>query len=141
MFTVDTSTEFGKRVAERLRDDVIVWLTTIDSKGTPQPRPVWFHWDGQSIVIYTRAEGHKLRHIQRNPRVALHFDSDGEGGDIVVFTGTAQIDNAAPRVEGNQGYLDKYLPLITGRIQSDIERFKRAYSVAIRVTPDEVRGG
>src|SRR5688572_18541946 len=51
---LDITTDAGKRIEERLRDELIIWLTTIDRKGTPQPRPVWFIWDGESFLIYTR---------------------------------------------------------------------------------------
>ncbi len=37
---LDMNTEFGQRVARRLAEERIAWLTTVDSSGTPQPRPV-----------------------------------------------------------------------------------------------------
>lgn len=36
--------------------------------------------------IYTQPNAAKLRHIARNPKVALNFDS-GDGEDVVVFLG------------------------------------------------------
>ena len=41
----DPGTEFGARVARRLHEDAIAWLTLTDQAGTPQPAPVWFLWD------------------------------------------------------------------------------------------------
>ena len=32
--------------AKRLRDELIVWLTTVSRLGQPQSSPVWFWWDG-----------------------------------------------------------------------------------------------
>jgi len=37
----------------------------------------------------------KLGHIEANPYVALNFDGDGLGGNIIVFTGEARLDPAA----------------------------------------------
>ena len=34
----DPSTEFGARVARRLADEVVAWLTVVDGAGTPWPR-------------------------------------------------------------------------------------------------------
>ena len=52
---LDESSEFGQRAARRLREDVLAWLTTVDRRGTPQPIPVWFLWDGgASILVYSR---------------------------------------------------------------------------------------
>jgi PPOX class probable F420-dependent enzyme len=86
----DPSTPFGARVARRLREEHVIWLTTVDASGAPQPTPVWFLWDGDTVLIYNRNDARRIAHVQRNPRVALHFDGDKWGGDIVVITGTAQ---------------------------------------------------
>ncbi|MBI2997646.1 MAG: pyridoxamine 5'-phosphate oxidase family protein [Deltaproteobacteria bacterium] len=50
---LDFSTRFGWHVNRRLRQEKIIWLTTVDSNNTPQPRPVWFHWDGQTVLIFS----------------------------------------------------------------------------------------
>src|SRR5919205_2201295 len=85
----DPSTPFGERVARRLREEPVIWFTTVDEKGTPQPNPVWFLWDEVSaeFLIYSLSGARRLQHVQHNPRVALHFDGNGSGGDIIVFTG------------------------------------------------------
>jgi PPOX class probable F420-dependent enzyme len=70
---IDLSTEFGKRALRRLQAASTIWLTTVSQDGTPQPRPVWFFWTGETFLIFSRPEGAKLRHIARNSRVALHL--------------------------------------------------------------------
>ena len=67
----DPATPFGERVARRLRDERLIWFTTVDAKGTPQPTPVWFLWDEatSTILVYSRADAKRLAHIQQNPRV------------------------------------------------------------------------
>src|SRR2546425_12373164 len=61
MALIDASSEFGQRAERRLRDEKLAWLTTVDSKGTPQPIPVWFLWDGaDSILIYSKPDTAKL---------------------------------------------------------------------------------
>jgi hypothetical protein len=39
---IDEGTEFGARAARHLRDDRIVWLTTVIPAGVPLPSPMWF---------------------------------------------------------------------------------------------------
>jgi len=51
---IDLSTDFGARVARRLDDEIMIWLTTVRADGTPQPSPVWFLWIDQSILIYSQ---------------------------------------------------------------------------------------
>jgi hypothetical protein len=36
----DPATPFGARVARRLRDETVIWLTAVAADGTPQPNPV-----------------------------------------------------------------------------------------------------
>lgn len=136
---IDLNTEYGQRVARRLAEERIGWLTTVDGSGTPQPRPVWFLWQEGSLLIYSRPGARKLEHIARNPRVALNLDGDGLGGDIVVLTGSAQIDTAAPPADQVPAYVEKYAGGIA-RIGMTPEKFAQAYSVAIRVTVSGLRG-
>ena len=104
---IDESSEFGARAARRLREEVVVWMTTVTPAGTPVPRPVWFLWDGEeSALVYSRPSP-RVRNIEANPRVTLNFDGDGGGGDIIVFTGTAAVDPETPPADRSQDYLAK----------------------------------
>jgi PPOX class probable F420-dependent enzyme len=136
---VDISTDFGKRVERRLREEWIAWLTTVDSKGMPQPRPIWFLWDGESFLIYSRPGMAKLAHIGRNPHVSLNLDGDGRGGDIIVFTGEASIDPNALPADQVAAYIEKYEQAIE-RIRMTPSEFAASYSVAMRVRPNKLRG-
>jgi len=67
---VDFNTRFGKAVNRRLRREAIIWLTTVDRRNRPQPRPVWFDWDGKSILIFSQPGAAKVRHLADNRNVA-----------------------------------------------------------------------
>lgn len=136
---IDTTTEFGQRVTRRLAEERIAWLTTVDSQGIPQPRPVWFLWDGATVLIYSQPGTQKLKHITARPEVSLHLDGDGRGGDIVVFTGRAEIDPAAPPADQVPAYVAKYEAGFA-RIGMTASQFAASYSVALRVTPLKLRG-
>jgi PPOX class probable F420-dependent enzyme len=132
-------TEFGARVARHLTDDVVAWLTLVDASGTPQPAPIWFLWDGSSILLYSQGGAKRLAHLRANPRVAMHFDGNGTGGDIVVLTGEAEIAPDEPPVPQNPEYLAKYGDRITAGWQT-AENFASTYSVPLRIRPDRLRG-
>jgi PPOX class probable F420-dependent enzyme len=136
---IDPNTEFGRRVARRLEEERIIWLTTVSLEGVPQPRPVWFLWDGGTFLIYSQPQTHKLAHIARNPKVALHLDGDGRGGSIVVFTGEASLAPDAPPANKVPAYVQKYQPGFT-RIGKSAEEFAQSYSIAMRITPTHLRG-
>ena len=136
---IDFSTDFGQRVQRRLNEERIIWLTTVSGSSTPQPRPVWFYWDGETFLIYSRQDTFKEIHIRSNSQVALNFDGDGMGGDIVVFTGTATIAEEAPPADQVQEYVDKYEEGFR-RLGMTKEVFASTYSLPIRVEPDMLRG-
>ncbi len=136
---IDTTTEFGQRVARRLAEERIAWLTTIDSRGVPQPRPIWFLWERETFLIYSQPATAKLRHIAERPQVALNLDGDGLGGDIIVFTGQAQIEPNAPPADQVAAYVAKYEPGFA-RIRMTPAQYAASYSVAIRMTPHKLRG-
>jgi len=135
---IDSTTEKGARVAQWLRDDIVAWLVTVTPDGTPVPTPVWFWWDGESILIYSQRDKPKLRHIASNPRVALALTVNDVGDLRAVLTGNAAVDETAPGADELPEYIDKYRDEIA-RLGSDPSQFAGEYSVAIRMTPTKLR--
>jgi PPOX class probable F420-dependent enzyme len=136
---LDFSTPFGLRVAERLRSEPILWLTTVDAAGTPQPRPVWFQWDGETLLIYSQPHAAKVRHIRRQPRVAMHFNTDSEGNDYAVLLGHARIAEEAVPPERLRASLDKYAVEIP-HIGYNETTWQAEWSLPILCTPERMRG-
>lgn len=136
---VDPDTEFGARVAERLDSEQIVWLTTVGQSGTPQPNPVWFLWSDGTVLVFSKPDQAKVRNIRRSPRVSLHFNSTETGGDVVVFTGTAHIEEVAPSDAETGALLAKYREGLAS-LGITGEEFVATYSTPIRVVPDRLRG-
>jgi PPOX class probable F420-dependent enzyme len=131
---------FGDRVRARLRDAYVIWLTTVGADGTPQPNPVWFLWDGaDSILVYNREHAHRLAHIDARPRIALHLDGNGRGGDIVVVAGTARRSPDDPAPHENPEYVAKYADGMT-RVSGSLAAFSADYPVPVRVQIDRIRG-
>jgi PPOX class probable F420-dependent enzyme len=138
---IDFSSEFGQRVKQRLAEAYFVWFTTTGADLTPQPRPVWFVWEGESFLIFSQPGAHKVAHIRQRPNVALHFNTTDEGGDenVIVFTGSAELDPGAPPAHEVLTYFEKYAEGIAALGMTPGE-FSREYSLAIRVRPEKMRG-
>ncbi|HEV3359169.1 MAG TPA: TIGR03667 family PPOX class F420-dependent oxidoreductase [Pseudonocardiaceae bacterium] len=135
----DPTTPFGERALRRLNSEVVIWLTTVGKDGTPQPNPVWFLLDNDSLLIYNRPDANRIAHIGQRPQVALNLDGDGKGGDIVVVTGTARLIDDVPPCDQLPAYLEKYEALMT-RVAGSPEKFGKAYPVAMRIDISKVRG-
>ena len=137
---IDLTSDLGRAVRQYLETEYVIWLTTVDSKFMPQPRPVWFIWEQDSFLIFSQPHAHKVKHLARSPNVALHFNTD-ESGDkrVIIFTGEAMIDADCPPAHQVPPYLQKYKTGILG-LNMTPESFSAEYSVAIRIRPAEVRG-
>lgn len=136
---IDRKTEYGARVEYLFRTEPIIWLVTVRKDGMPQPSPVWFLWEGESFLIYSRPATQKLRNIAHNPRVALHLDGDGLGGNIVVVSGEAELPADQPQADQVPAFLEKYDWGIK-RIRRTPQDFAEDYSVPIRVRAISLRG-
>ena len=136
---VDESTDFGARAAAHLREDIVVWLTTISGKSGPLPIPVWFVWDGAETVLMFSQDRARVRNLEADPRVSLNFAGDGRGGDIVVLSGRATVERDGPRTPEVGAYVQKYAEHIE-RIGHTPESFGDDYSVPVRIELTKLRG-
>jgi PPOX class probable F420-dependent enzyme len=123
---------------KRLREEKLVWLTSVRGDGMPQPAPVWFLWQDARFLIYSEPDTKKIHNIENNPRVALSLNSDDWGDHVVVMTGMATVDvNATPANE-IPAYVEKYREGIR-QLEMTPESMAKAYSTAIYLTPAWIR--
>lgn len=137
---IDFSTEFGQKALRQLREEHVIWMTTVGAEtATPQPNVVWFTYQDDDVIVYTRPGAERLTNIAKNPRVSLNFNTPEDGEQMTVFTGTAVIDPAIKAVINNPEYLEKY-----ERWMEYINMTAQAYSdelnVPIRIKLDKLRG-
>ena len=136
---IEFNTEFGQRAHKRLSEEEILWLTTIDAQGIPQPRPVWFLWDGETFLVFSQSQAHKVAHIQNRNQVALNLNSTFTGGDVVVLLGEAQMLSTPVSQPEMDAYLKKYEQGLKGINMTESD-FQDSYHTAIRIKPTQLRG-
>ncbi|HUS95091.1 MAG TPA: TIGR03667 family PPOX class F420-dependent oxidoreductase [Patescibacteria group bacterium] len=135
---LDLKPEFGHQVNKRLLEDEIIWFTTVSPSGTPTPNPVWFLWDGKSIVVYSQPGSYRVRNIKHNSKVSLHLEgADVLGNNVIIITGEAILRPDCTKLY--PGYLEKYIRYESS-VKMTIEEMLAAYSVEIRVKPLKIRG-
>ena len=126
--------ELTEQIERHLVNDLVVWLTTVTPTGRPAPRPVWFTWDGTTVVVYSQPDGAKLKHIAANDHVSLNFNCTPDGGDVVVLSGRAEVIEGAPLPSKFPGMADKYRATI--QAMGNSQEWYDSYSTAIRITLD-----
>jgi PPOX class probable F420-dependent enzyme len=132
---LDIDTDLAARVDKRLREEHILWFTTVTPKGVPVSNPVWFDWDGDAITVYSEPTSFRVRNLKRNPNVCLHLQGvDGLGNNVVIFSGEAVLR------QGNQTIPEHYWKKY-GKYLRDMtpEQMIAAYNVEIRIKPTRVR--
>jgi PPOX class probable F420-dependent enzyme len=132
--------EFAARILKHLREDVVVWVTSVSPGGQPSPNPVWFHWDGgDTLRIFCTPDAVRVRNIKDNPRVSLNFGGDGYGFDIVVLNGVAEIDPQDPAATDFPGLIAKYGAFFP-QARLTPETYAQQYSVPIKIKLERARG-
>jgi len=136
---LDETTAFGRHAAERLRTEIIGWLTTVTTEGAPRPIPIWFLWDGdRSVLIYSRPEKRKLANVAVNSQASLNLDSDRIDADIVICWGTIALSDDPP---ANQvpAYIEKYAERIAA-LGWTPGSFAADFSVPLRMELSRIHG-
>src|SRR5690242_9108963 len=87
---LDVSQPKDAHIDERLRADVIIWLTSVRPNGRPHSVPVWFLWDGASVLVFSQPD-QKIRNLRANPAVVVALDNTAGGEDVVLFEGEAAL--------------------------------------------------
>ena len=136
---LDLTKERDVHIDQRLRSDPIIWLTTVRPDGRPHTIPVWFLWDGKTVLIFSQPNTQKIRNLRDNPNVTLALDGSDEGGDVVVLEGKAELLKEKATELNPPGYFTKYRSSIQDTGETP-ESLAQSYSQPIRITPTKFVG-
>ena len=85
-----SSTLAATRIRRFLEAEPVVWLSTVRPDGTPHLVPIWFWWDGEALLVFSKPDAQKVRNLRANPSVMLAL-------------GDAEADFDVGLVEGRRG--------------------------------------
>lgn len=77
---------------ELLHSKIPARLAYVWMDGSPRVVPIWFHWNGQEIVMASPPKAPKLRALARNPKVALTIDNNEFPHKVLLVRGTARLE-------------------------------------------------
>jgi PPOX class probable F420-dependent enzyme len=130
---LDHTSESVRR-EERLRTDAIVWFGSVRPDGRPHLVPVWFHWDGETVLILSQPRTQKVRNLARNPFVTIAIDDSRMGQDVALFEGEATLLAEPVARARSVAYLAKYAELLA-EMEWTPEQYLTDYSQGIVVRP------
>ncbi|MGH3301015.1 MAG: TIGR03667 family PPOX class F420-dependent oxidoreductase [Streptosporangiaceae bacterium] len=126
-------------VAARLATAPVAWLTTVRADGQPQSSCIWFHFDGDDLLVFSEPTAAKVRNLAVHPLVSFHLDGDGSGGAVVTIDARAEVMAGDPDSDRVRAYLAKYEETIRTGLNTTPERLRAQFSAAMLITPTRVR--
>ena len=122
-----------------LRDDPVVWLSSVQPDGRPHLVPVWFHWDGEQIVAFSKPQARKVDNLRDDPRVMLAVGTPGPNFEVELIEATAELPDAPAAEVMPEGFGAKYRELLR-RANLTVHRFAEVYSQPIVLRPTRFLG-
>jgi len=120
-------------INQRLQNEKIIWFATVNGD-RPHMVPVWFLWDGTTILISSKPNTVKVRDIRENSNVMLALETTNEGDDVVLIEGEAVLLDPASVNATLPAYAQKYEQLLQN-MGMNAQAMAQEYSLPIRVIP------
>jgi PPOX class probable F420-dependent enzyme len=124
---------------EALRRDSVVWLSSVRPDGRPHLVPVWFHWDGERIVAFSKPSARKVGNLRDQPFVMLAVGTPGPDFQVELIEATAELPETPATDIMPTGFGAKYRELLR-RAGLSVQRFAEVYSQPIVLRPTRFLG-
>jgi PPOX class probable F420-dependent enzyme len=122
-----------------LRTDPVVWLSSVQGDGNPHVVPVWFHWDGERIVAFSKPHARKVDNLRRHPRVMLAVGAPGPDFEVELIEAHAELPDAPAEELVPRDFAAKYRDLLR-RAGLTLQRYTEVYSQPIVLRPTRFLG-
>jgi len=60
--------------------------------GTPRVVPIWFHWNGEQLVLGSPVDAPKVAALRQNPKVAVTIDDNSWPHKVLLIRGIAAVE-------------------------------------------------
>ena len=100
--------------------------------GSPRVVPVWFHWDGEQLVVGTAAHAPKVAALRDRPAVSMSIDSTGFPATALLVRGEATVEVVDGMVPEYEAATQRYLGVLAEGWLSQVRGLPMA---RIAITP------
>jgi PPOX class probable F420-dependent enzyme len=134
MASNDLAPNPAARIDRMLRSESVVWMSTVNPDGTPHLVPIWFSWDGASVLIASKPNARKVANLRANPAVMLALGEPDDDFDVGMIQGVAELPTAPSSELLPGGHIAKYRRQMAA-IGLSRDEFLATYSQVIRIRP------
>jgi PPOX class probable F420-dependent enzyme len=122
------------RIDAMLRSESVVWVSTVSPDGSPHLVPIWFSWDGETVLIASKPGAKKVTNLRANPSVMLALGEPDDDFDVGMIQGVAELPAEPASALLPAAHLAKYRAQMA-TIGLTRDEFLRTYSQVIRIRP------
>jgi PPOX class probable F420-dependent enzyme len=126
--------EPAARIDRMLRQEPVVWVSTVRPDGSPHLVPIWFSWDGRQVFIASKPNAVKVRNLRANQKVFLALGEPDDDFDVGMFEGRATIPDRTTAEMLPAGHLEKYRRQMAD-IGLDADEYLATYSQPVIIEP------
>jgi nitroimidazol reductase NimA-like FMN-containing flavoprotein (pyridoxamine 5'-phosphate oxidase superfamily) len=105
---------------------------------TPRVVPIWFHWDGQEIVLGSPPNAPKVGVLPDNSKVALTIDRDEFPYHALLVRGTARVETVEGITPEYEACAERYFGEEQGQQWVEGVRQMSSHMTRISVRPEWV---
>jgi PPOX class probable F420-dependent enzyme len=121
------------RLDRFLSSEPVVWLSTVRPDGAPHLVPIWFTWDGSSLLVFSKPGAQKVRNLRAHPVAMLALGEPEDDFDVALAEARVELFDA-PATELPDAHMTKYADRMAALGLSP-EEFVATYSQVLRITP------
>ena len=100
--------------------------------GTPRVIPIWFHWDGETIVLGSPPNAPKVDVLPNNSKAALTIDRDEWPYHALLIRGTAHVETVEGVTPEYAACAERYFGTEQGK--EWVETVRQMFSQMTRVS-------
>jgi len=117
-----------------LRSESVVWLSSVGADGAPHLVPIWFSWDGETVLIASKPQAKKVTNLRANPSVMLALGEPDDDFDVGLLQRVAELLEEPAAAVLPERHLAKYRDQMAAIGLSNAE-FLATYPQVIRIRP------
>jgi PPOX class probable F420-dependent enzyme len=130
------TTVAASRIHGFLEREPVVWLSTVRPDGGPHLVPIWFWWDGEAVLVFSKPGAQKVRNLRAHPSVMLALGDAEDDFDVGLVRGRAELLDSPTSDTLPTALLDKYAEKLAS-IGLSPEEYAATYSQVIRIVPED----
>ena len=131
---METTSLAATRIRRFLEQEPVVWLSTVRPDGGPHVVPIWFWWDGEALLVFSKPDAQKVRNLRERPSVMLALGDAEDDFDVGMVEGIAELLDRATSEMLPDGHLVKYARQLAS-IGLTAEEYAATYSQVLRIRP------